>query len=118
MAAREWPWPRSRDHLCEPRQALTIENEQLRAGRGLALAVDAAWTALSGGSPYVQPQEVERQLSRWRPDASTLDLDEFSTSLMQGRAVVGSGYLMLFGLQALTVALLVIQPLLELVSSG
>ena len=108
----------------QPARALTVTSSG--AGNGAlvapvsrkapppALAVDAAWTALSGGSPYVQPQEVERQISRWRPDASTLDLDEFSRSLVQGRAVVGSGYVILFGLQALTLALLVVKPLMEL----
>ena len=78
-----------------------------------ALAVDAAWTALSGGSSYVSPEEVARQLGRWRPEPAVFVLDEFERSLLAGRAGVASGYLILFGMQALALALFVVQPLWE-----
>jgi len=76
-----------------------------------ALAVDAAWTALSGGSPYVAPEELERQLSRWRPSPSVFVLEQFERSLLQGRAAIGAAYFILFGLQALTLTVFVLQPL-------
>ena len=40
-------------------------------------------------------------------------LDEFERSLLAGRAGVASGYLILFGMQALALALFVVQPLWE-----
>ena len=84
------------------------------------LATEAAWTALSGGSPYVSQQEAERQLARWLPPtsrgaSSAVALREFERSLLQGRAVVASGYVVLFGLQALVLALFVVKPLAEAV---
>ena len=32
-----------------------------------AVALDAVWVALSGGSSYLSPEELDRQLTRWRP---------------------------------------------------
>ena len=52
--------------------------------------------------------------ARWRPDAATFAVDDFERSLLQGRAIVSCGYVILFGLQALVLALLVLQPLAEL----
>lgn len=83
------------------------------AQRPCPLALDATWVALSGGSPYVAHQEVSRQLSRWRPDRATFCVDEFQTSLLQGRLVQLSGYVILFGLQALVAALFVLGPLAQ-----
>ena len=77
------------------------------------LAVDAIWAALSGGAPYVSPQEVERCFARWRPDANSFALDDFERSLLQGRAIVACGFIVLFGLEALVLFLLVLQPLVE-----
>ena len=81
-----------------------------------ALAMEATWTALSGGSPYVAPEEVARQLSRWRPQPSVFVLDEFERSLLQGRAAIASGYAILFGLQALVLVVFVAQPLWKAVA--
>ena len=81
-----------------------------------ALAMEATWTALSGGSPYVAPEEVARQLSRWRPQPSVFVLDEFERSLLQGRAAIASGYVILFGLQALVLVVFVAQPLWKAVA--
>ena len=74
----------------------------------------ATWAALSGGAPYVSPQEVQRAFTRWRPDEDTFALDEFEKNLLQGRATVALGFATLFGLQALVAVLLVVQPLLSL----
>ena len=82
------------------------------------LALAATWAAISGGSPYVAPQEVERVLQRWRPDAEVFALDEFEKNLVQGRAAVALGYGILFGMQALVAVLFVLQPLLAYVSGG
>ncbi|KOO24488.1 hypothetical protein Ctob_004407 [Chrysochromulina tobinii] len=78
--------------------------------------MEATWTALSGGSPYVAPEEVARQLSRWRPQPSVFVLDEFERSLLQGRAAIASGYAILFGLQALVLVVFVAQPLWKAVA--
>ena len=75
------------------------------------IAVDATWTALSGGSSYVSAQEVARQLQRWRPEDGVFVVEEFETSLLQGRATIASGYVILFGLQALMLCIFVVQPL-------
>ena len=42
-------------------------------------------------------------------------IDQFEKSLLQGRASVSGGYLVLFGLQALVLLVLVIQPLVEII---
>lgn len=81
------------------------------AQRPSELALDAVWVALSGGSSLVAHQEVDRQLSRWRPDARTFVLEEFEKSLLQGRATQLTGYLILFGLEALVAGVLVFPPL-------
>ena len=78
------------------------------------LALAATWVALSGGAPYVSPLEVERAISRWRPDERTFSLGEYEKNLLQGRATVAAGYATLFGLQALVAVLLILQPLLGL----
>ena len=78
-----------------------------------ALAVDAVWAALGGGSPYVSPQEVERCLARWRPDAATIAIDAFEASLLQGRAIILFGYVVLFGMEGLALWLLVAEPLMK-----
>ena len=78
------------------------------------LALAATWVALSGGAPYVSPLEVERAISRWRPDERTFALDEYEKNLLQGRATVACGYATLFGLQSLVAVLLILQPLLGL----
>ena len=82
-----------------------------------ALAFDATWAALSGGSPYVSAQEAERQLSRWRPSPDVFVVAEFEKSLLQGRALVALAYVVLFGLQGLVLCILVLQPLIEVVSA-
>lgn len=83
-----------------------------------SLAVEATWAALSGSAPYVSPQEVERQLSRWRPNTETFVLAEYERSLLQARASVAVGYVVLFGLQAMVLSLLVVQPLVDALTSG
>ena len=40
-------------------------------------------------------------------------LGQFERALLQGRATIVGGYLVLFGLQALVLAVLVVGPLLE-----
>jgi len=77
------------------------------------LAIDACWTALSGGNPYVSKEEVGRQLSRWRPDAATFSLAEFERALLIGRANILLGFIVLFGMQATVVLVLVIPSLLD-----
>ena len=81
-----------------------------------ALAVDAIWAALSGGAPYVSPQEIQRCLARWRPTPSVFDITDFERSLLQGRAIVSCGYIVLFTLQALALALFIVQPVVEKLS--
>ena len=78
-----------------------------------SVAVDAVWVALSGGSSYVAPEELDRQLARWRPAPAQVRLGQFERALLQGRATIVGGYLELFGLQALVLAVLVVGPLLE-----
>eukprot|EP00908_Phaeocystis_cordata_P023102 Transcript_5530.p2 GENE.Transcript_5530~~Transcript_5530.p2 ORF type:complete len:246 (-),score=73.31 Transcript_5530:18-755(-) len=78
-----------------------------------SVAVDAVWVALSGGSSYVAPEELDRQLARWRPAPAQVRLGQFERALLQGRATIVGGYLVLFGLQALVLAVLVVGPLLE-----
>ena len=106
-----------------------------------AVALDAVWVALSGGSSYLSPEELDRQLTRWRPAADEVSkhhhppramhvrvcqylhisvhvllthhahtvhipctyqvrLEQFERALLQGRATIVGGYLILFGLQA------------------
>lgn len=77
------------------------------------LAVDATWAALSANAPYVSPEEVERCFARWRPDATTLAIEDFERELLQGRATVVVGYTILFGIQILVASLLFLQPLLD-----
>jgi peptide deformylase len=83
-----------------------------------SLAMEAVWCAFSGGSPYVSVAEFERQVGRWRPDDGTLVMEEFEKSLLQGRAQVFLGFAVLFGLQALVLGVLVVQPLWEALASG
>jgi hypothetical protein len=75
--------------------------------------MDACWTALSGGNPYVSKEEVARQLSRWRPDTSTFVQEDFEKALLIGRANILLGFLVLFGMQATVVLVLVVSPLLK-----
>ena len=100
-----------------PRRRLRNPLRRFRGGGQVAapppLALAATWAALSAGAPYVSPQEIERAIGRWRPDAGTFSLDAYEKNLVQGRAVVGLGYATLFGLQALVAVLLVLQPLNE-----
>lgn len=77
------------------------------------LAIDACWTALSGGNPYVSKEEVERQLSRWRPDGTRFSLADFERALLIGRANILLGFVVLFGMQATVLLVLVISPLLN-----
>ena len=77
------------------------------------IAMDACWTALSGGNPYVSKEEVARQLSRWRPDTSTFVQEDFEKALLIGRANILLGFLVLFGMQATVVLVLVVSPLLK-----
>ena len=51
-------------------------------------------------------------LERWRPDEATFSLDAFEKNVLQGRATVALGYVLLFGLQALVAVFFVVQPLL------
>jgi hypothetical protein len=39
-----------------------------------AVAIDAVWVALSGGSSYLSPEELDRQLTRWRPAADEVSM--------------------------------------------
>lgn len=94
-----------------PSPHLCLGDECEAAQQPSVLALDACWVALSCGASFVSHQEVDRQLSRWRPDERTFVLEEFETSLLQGRAVQLSGYVILFGLQALVAGVLVVPPL-------
>ena len=73
-------------------------------------------SALSGGSSYLSPEELDRQLERWRPEAGTVRLQEFERALLQGRLTIVGGYLTLFGIQALVLAVFVLGPLVERLS--
>lgn len=86
---------------------------QIAARKLTDTAVDAFWVAFSGGSPYVAKEEVERQLSRWRPTSSEFDLAAFELSVIQGRMTVFLGYMILFGIEGLALAILVVKPILE-----
>jgi len=100
--------------LCRPHVA---GEEEAADGGALVLSetgLDMAWTALSGGSPYLAFEEAERKLAQWRPDSSaTLTLRAFEKALIRGRANILVGYLVLFGLQASVLIVLVIGPLLS-----
>ena len=80
------------------------------------VAIDAVWVALSGGSSYLSPEELDRQLERWRPEAGTVRLQEFERALLQGRLTIVGGYLTLFGIQALVLAVFVLGPLVDRLS--
>jgi hypothetical protein len=99
---------RARDGSPLPLLAASYDEAQLPP-----LAFDATWTALSTGSSFVSTQEIERQLARWRPDPDTFVLEEYEKSLLQGRSAIFSGYVILFGLQAMVLALLVVLPLVQ-----
>lgn len=81
--------------------------------RTSAIAVDATWTALSGGSSYVSAEEIERQLQRWRPGPAIFVLAEYERSLLQGRATTALGYVTLFGLQLLALWVFALQPVAD-----
>lgn len=89
----------------------------LASRRPTSTAVDACWIALSGGSSYVSREEIGRQLGRWRPATGVLELGAFERSLVQGRTTILLGYTILFGLQALVLALFVVRPAVETVQS-
>ena len=102
----------------DPEQNLLLESGALASAEEPApIAIDAAWTALSTGSSFVSTEEIGRQLSRWRPEPNVLVVNEFEKSLLQGRLQVLIGYVTLFGLQGLVLALFVVQPLSELLQS-
>ena len=42
-----------------------------------AVALDAVWVALSGGSSYLSPEELDRQLTRWRPAADEVSMHAY-----------------------------------------
>ena len=113
-AASPCDWPRDSTGQCVGGESLRTSCGPLASRRLSRTAIDATWTALSGGSSYVASQEVRRQLLRWRPDASTLLLDEFERALLMGRANVLLGYTTLFGLQAAVLCVFALRPLLEL----
>ena len=73
---------------------------------------------MEGNINGVAAHEVRRQLDRWRPDASTLILDEFERALLMGRANVLLGYTTLFGLQAAVLCVFAVRPILELAGSA
>ena len=75
------------------------------------------WVALSGGSSYLAPEELDRQLERWKPADDVVRLGEFERALLVGRSVIVGGYLILFGLQALVLGTFVIGPLIEAAGS-
>ena len=87
----------------------------LRSRQLSPVALDACWVALSGASPFVSREEIDRQLSRWRPETDELALAAFETSLIQGRANILLGYVVLFGLQALVLGVLMLGPLADAV---
>ena len=113
-AAPPCDWPRDSTGQCVGGDSLRESCGPLASRRLTRIAIDATWTALSGGSSYVASQEVQRQLERWRPDASTFVLDEFERALLMGRANVLLGYTTLFGLQAAVLCVFAVRPLLEL----
>ena len=80
-AAPPCDWPRDSTGQCVGGDSLRESCGPLASRRLTRIAIDATWTALSGGSSYVASQEVQRQLERWRPDASTFVLDEFERAL-------------------------------------
>ncbi len=106
-------WPTITGRQASRRLDLPTGSRTLRRQQPTRLSIDATWVALSGGSPVVSPQEVQRCVSRWRPDAGSLDVGAFETNLLQGRATQLSGYVVLFGLQLLVIAILVVDPLMQ-----
>ena len=107
-------WPTEADGSPVGGAALRDELGASLARRPLnAVAIDAVWVALSGGSSYLSPEELDRQLARWRPDDATVRLADFERALLQGRATIVGGYVVLFGLQAMVLAVFVLGPLLE-----
>uniref|UniRef100_A0A7S3B0D3 Uncharacterized protein n=1 Tax=Haptolina ericina TaxID=156174 RepID=A0A7S3B0D3_9EUKA len=128
---RKADFPGALERLPTPRWPVDAEGEAIggealrqRLAGGLAsrplspVAIDACWVALSGGSPYLSQEELARQLARWRPTVVVFELDLFERSLLQGRANILLGYVILFVLQALPFGLLVVQPLYERLLSG
>jgi hypothetical protein len=47
------------------------------------------------------------------PRTHQVRLGQFERALLQGRATIVGGYLILFGLQALVLAVLVVRPILD-----
>ena len=50
-----------------------------------AVALDAVWVALSGGSSYLSPEELDRQLTRWRPAADEVSKHHHPPRAMHAR---------------------------------
>jgi len=97
--------------LLDWESGLELTPLSLRDREVTPLAIDACWTALSGGSPYCAPEELQRQLARWTPEPGRISLGTFERALLTGRATILSGYVVLFGIQALLVVVFVVPTL-------
>ena len=112
-------WPTDADGLAAGGDALrdALGPSSLRGRPLRPEALDAVWVALSGGSSYLAPEELDRQLERWKPSDDVVRLGEFERALLVGRSVIVGGYLILFGLQALVLGTFVVGPLIEAAGS-
>mgnify|MGYP003685530569 CR=1 FL=1 len=94
----------------ETKEPLTFLDLRRRAVT--PLAVDACWTALTGGAPYCSREEFARQLAQWVPERGCVCISCFERALVIGRATILLGYIVLFGLQVLVVGVFVV-PMLQ-----
>ena len=120
--SRRWAqggWPTDADGAAAGGDALrdALGPSSLRGRPLRPEALDAVWVALSGGSSYLAPEELDRQLERWKPADDVVRLGEFERALLVGRSVIVGGYLILFGLQALVLGTFVVGPLIEAAGS-
>lgn len=68
-ARRVWPADEDGGPAGGVELRVALGASSLRSRPLNAVAIDAVWVALSGGSSYLSPEELDRQLTRWRPAA-------------------------------------------------
>ena len=71
------------------------------------VAASAPWLMPSMHAPCAHHVHVHP------PCTHQVRLGQFERALLQGRATIVGGYLILFGLQALVLAVLVVRPILD-----
>ena len=74
------------------------------------VAVSPPWLMPSMHAPRTHRA---RTMHVYTPCTHQVRLGQFERALLQGRATIVGGYLILFGLQALVLAVLVVRPILD-----